>query len=82
MLARLSAVVQDIFVVTLCVLKGIGQDGHSVKGFLGVDAVGERNDCGSEPGGVEGDGAEWVAEDVTEQCGLYFEFQPNRLFLF
>ena len=69
MLARLSAMVQDVFVVTSGVLKGITKDRHSVKGFLFVDASGERMDCGREPRLVEGDGAEWVAEDVTQQIG-------------
>jgi len=38
MLARLSAVVQDVCVVATGILKGIGKDGHSVEGFLFVDA--------------------------------------------
>jgi hypothetical protein len=58
MLARLSAVVEDVVVIATSILQRIGKDGHSVKGFLDVDAVGERNDCGSEQEGVECDGAE------------------------
>jgi hypothetical protein len=65
MLSRLSAVVQDVFVVAPGILKGIGKDGHSVKGSLVVDAIGEGKYGGSEPRGVEGDGAEGIAEDVN-----------------
>jgi hypothetical protein len=73
MLAGFSKVVQDVVVVAPGVLKGIGKDGEAVEGFVGVDAVGENKDGRREPGGVECDRAEEVAEDVTEQ-GAYLSF--------
>ena len=66
MLAWLSAVVQHFFVVATGILKGIGEDGHSVKGFIGVDASGKGKDGRCEPGAVEGDRAEGVADDFTK----------------
>jgi hypothetical protein len=51
-------VVQDVFVVATSVLKSIGEDRHSIKGFLLVDAVGECKDSGSEPERVKRNSAE------------------------
>ncbi len=62
----LSAVAEDVLVVAPGILKGIGQNGHAVEGTLGVDSAGEGNDGGREPNWVKGDGAEGVAEDITE----------------
>ncbi|HEV3436887.1 MAG TPA: hypothetical protein VG122_05990 [Gemmata sp.] len=66
MLARLSAVVQDVGIVATDILKGIGKDGHSVEGSLFVDASCKSNNGGSEPRVVDGDGAEGVAENVAK----------------
>jgi hypothetical protein len=41
MLAGLSKVVQNLIVVAPGVLKGVGQDGKAVEGFLVVGALGE-----------------------------------------
>ena len=60
MLARLSAVAQDFFVVATGILKGIGKDGHAVKGFFFIDAFSKSKDGGSEPRGVDCDGVEGI----------------------
>jgi hypothetical protein len=41
MWARGAQVVQDVFIVATNILKGIGEDGHSVEGFLRVNAIGK-----------------------------------------
>ena len=64
---RLSAVVQDVLVLAPSILKGISKDWETIKGTLGVDAFGERENGGGEPGGIEGDGAEGVAYDAMEE---------------
>src|SRR4051812_43248989 len=70
MLTRLTAVVEDVFVVATGVLKCIGEDRHPVKGTLLVDVFGKSDDGGSQPRRVDGDGAEGVAEDVSQQRTL------------
>src|SRR4051794_13148993 len=61
-----SAVVQDAGVVAARVLQGVGQDGQVVEATVLVDGIGEGRDGGRPPGGIEGDGAEGVADDVPE----------------
>lgn len=65
---------KDLFVVATGVLKGIRENGHSVEGAVFVDSLSEREYGGAEPGRVESDGAEGVAEDVTKKCNLLSEF--------
>ena len=65
MLARLSAVVQDVVVVATSVLKGVGKNQHSVKGTLLVNAFRKDANVGREPGRIDGNGTEGVAEDVS-----------------
>ena len=74
MLARLTAMVQDVGVGAATFFKGVGKDRHSVKCFFIVDRLGEVLNGGGEPDGVEGDGAEGVAEDVAKQSGLLLRF--------
>ena len=45
----------------------ISDDEHPVEGTVFVNPGGEGKDSGSKPGGVNGDGTEWVAEDFSEQ---------------
>lgn len=52
MVAGLAAVVQDVGVVATGVLQGIGQNGQAVEVAFVINGGGERNDGGSEPGGV------------------------------
>ncbi len=66
MFAGLSEMCQDFFVVATDILKGISKNGHPVKGSLFVDASGEREAGECKPGGVEGDRAEGIAEDVVK----------------
>jgi hypothetical protein len=67
MRARLTAVVQHVFVFVTSVLKGIGKDGHSVEGFLFVDTFCKSKENGRQPIWVKRDGAEGVTEDVTNE---------------
>src|SRR4029077_5276851 len=50
--------------------EGVGQVRHAVECTLAVDAHCQGDDFGRSPSGFKGDGAEGVAEDVTEQVGL------------
>jgi hypothetical protein len=59
-------VVQDVVVVASGILKGIGKDGHYVKGTIFVDVASKSKDCGGEPGGVKGNGSERVAENLSD----------------
>ena len=53
----LVAVGEDVGVVAPGILQRIGQDRQAVEGTVGVDAPGELDDRGGEPGGVEDGGA-------------------------
>ena len=70
MLTRLSAVVQDVFVVAPGVLQCISEDRHSVECSFGVDTTGKSKNGRCEPGGIESDRAEGDAEDVTNKADL------------
>ena len=43
MLVWLAAVIQDVGVMAAGVLEGVGEDGHMVKGAVGVDGPGQRS---------------------------------------
>jgi len=70
MRSRSPAVVENFGILAPGILESVGEDRHPVEGTLDVDAFGEGKDCGGEPGGVEGDGAEGVAKDVAEGSSL------------
>ncbi len=72
-----AAVVQDVFVVATCILKGVGQDRHPVEGTLGVDAFGECGHVRSQPSGIDGHRAEGVTNDLTQEVG--FDSSDNGL---
>ena len=63
---------QDVLVAATCFRKGVGQFRHPLEGTVIVDGLGEGFHFGDEPRGVEGDGAEGVAEDVTQKSDLNF----------
>ena len=67
---RSSAVVENIGVFAPGILESVGEDRKAVEGSIGVDAFGEGKDGRGEPGWVEGDGAEGVAEDVPNERHL------------
>src|ERR1022692_393097 len=71
---RPSAVAQDFLVIATGFVQGVSQDGHSVESTVVVDRLGQLDDGGRKPYGVERYGAEGVAEDVTEQVGLNLPF--------
>ena len=66
MLARLSAVVQDVRVIAAGVFQGIGQDRQAVEVAVVVDSCCEGNDGGSAPGRIAGRGPEGTAENATK----------------
>ncbi len=68
--------VEDVGAVAAGVLKGVGQDRQAVESPLLIDTFGKGDDCGREPRRFEGNGAEWVSEDVSEKVGV----SPNRVF--
>jgi hypothetical protein len=70
MRAIAAAMAEDVRVVAAGVLQGIGEDGKSVEGAIVVDTTSERDNGGSEPGGVGGDGAEGIAHDAAEETGI------------
>src|SRR5262249_21263206 len=76
MLARLSAVVQDVGIVAAGIFEGVGEDGQAVEGSVVVDRLGQGDDVRCSAGGVESDRAEGVAEDVSDKGTL---MKPNFL---
>jgi len=62
--------VQNLITIATGVLKGVGKNGHSVKGTLGIDAGGKGDDSGSEPRWVESHGAKVIANDVSKKANL------------
>lgn len=74
MLSRLAAMVKNVGVRAPGLRQCGGQFGHPREIAVVVDGLGQAYDVGSEPGGVKGDGAERVAEDVANQVGLSEQF--------
>ena len=73
MRAVATAVVENVSVVASAILKRISKDRHSLKGSVGVDALcdaANRTVIPSEPCWVDGDGAEKVADDFSQQVTL------------
>ncbi len=62
--------IENIGVVASGILKGICQNWHPVEGTVSVDAFGKGNNSGGEPRGVNEDGPEGVAKDVSEEADL------------
>ena len=44
---------QDVIVVAARVLERVGQDGKAVEGAVVIDALGEGDDRGGAPGGID-----------------------------
>src|SRR5262249_5965709 len=63
-------VVESVGVGPPGVLQYVGQDRQTVERPVRVDASRQSHDGGREPGRVNGDGAERVAEDVAEEVRL------------
>ena len=74
MLPRLAAVIQDVGVVAAGVFEGVGEDGQAVEGPFVIDGGGKGNDGGSEPDGIDGYGAERVAEDAAQAVTQPYKF--------
>jgi hypothetical protein len=69
-----AEVAEDVVAGAAGFFEGVGEDRHGVEAAVGIDAMGEGGDGGSEPGGVEGDGAEGVVFGFTETL----EWSPVR----
>ena len=48
-------------------LQGVGQDGQAVEGSVVVSYLGKADHPEAEPGGIEADDTEGVAENVVEK---------------
>jgi hypothetical protein len=70
MRAVAPAMGEHIRVVATGFLQRVGQDWQAAERAIGVDAVGEREDRGRAPARIDGDGAEGIAEDVSDELGL------------
>src|SRR5262245_45063945 len=73
MLSGLAAMVQDVGVVATSILQGVCKYSETVvferprrKGAIVVGGLGQRQHGWGAPRGVDGDGAEGVAKDVTK----------------
>jgi hypothetical protein len=55
-------VIQDRVIIAAGILEGVGKDRHAAERPVGEDRLGEADDGGRLPSGVEGDRAEWVPE--------------------
>ena len=64
---RSPAVIEDVGVLAPGILESVGEDREAVEGPIGVDAFGEGENGGREPGEIEGDAVERVADDVAEE---------------
>jgi hypothetical protein len=65
-----SAVVQNFIVVAPSFVQGMSQFWHPVKGSVVVDCPSQLDHGRRQHGEIEGDGAERIAEYVTDQGGL------------
>lgn len=71
----LAAVVQDVLVSAASILKGVGEDGHPVKGTLLIDSGYESCHCGSKPGGIHKLGTKRQrTKDLSEQVDMHYSF--------
>ena len=61
---------QDRHITTSGSLQSIAQVRHLVEGSIVVHGLGEADNAEGSPGWIEGEGSEWVSEDVTEECRL------------
>src|SRR5262249_48630425 len=68
--ARVTAVIEHVGTGAARVFEGIGENRQAVEGALIVDALREGDDVPGPPGGIDPDGTESVAEDVTENAAL------------
>src|SRR5262249_23251480 len=67
---RPAAVLQHIGVVAARILQRVGEDRQPVEGAVSVGALGERDDGGGKPGGIDRYRAEGGAEDVADKGSL------------
>src|SRR3954453_19497516 len=66
---RLSAVAQHLGMSATGSFQAVGQGREAVEGAIIVDSLSEPHDGRRQPGWIERDGAEGIADDVAEQRG-------------
>jgi len=71
--------VQNFRIVAACFFQGIGKGRKADEGPVVVDLLGQMDHLGGEPGGVEGDGVEGIADDVTDQSHLNLALLGSKL---
>jgi hypothetical protein len=71
--------VKDGGILAPGLFEGIGQDGHVLETPLLVQGPGQLHDGRRSPSRVDGDGAEGVAEEITEQVALRLPFSCRQL---
>jgi hypothetical protein len=74
-LARLTAMVQDISIVATGVFEGIAEDRHALEGTLVVDGLGQSEDDGGAPGGIEGN----CSLSITALDFDFVQFKQNAM---
>lgn len=76
-LGLLAAVLQNVGICAAGFFQRVGQDRQVLKAAFVVDRPGEGDGGWSAPSWIEGHGAEGVAEDVTHQMRLSFQFSQR-----
>src|SRR5262249_31103142 len=71
MLARRAAMVQDIAIVAPGIFECIAENRHASEGTVVVDGLGQGDDVGGAPGGINSDRAEGIAEDIAEEGSFH-----------
>src|SRR5262245_835511 len=72
--AGAAAVVENLRVGAAGFLQSVGKDRHDVVAAVVVDGLGQLGDGAvvpGEPSGIDGRGAEGIAEDVAKKIGLH-----------
>ena len=70
MLPKPSAMAQDFFIMTSRFYQFVSEERKLVEGAVVVDGLGQGLHGQREPGGVDGDGVEGVAEDAAKAVTL------------
>ena len=61
---------EDVGVGAAGLFEGVGEDGKAVEGAVGVERLNQVADRTGDRGGIERQGTERIAEDVTNQVAL------------
>ena len=78
MRSRSAAVAEHIGVVATGVLQRVSENGQAIKGTFLVNGLGYPGNCTVipiEPNRVDGDRAEWIAENIAEEVDMVLSMQ-------